>query len=266
MLESYTYNDVTVYRMGRNIGRVVPYSVHAFLIGDTLIDSGTAYAQKEFLEALAGRTVSRIINTHFHEDHTGNNSAIQKKYSAGILAHRDSLLYIEHPDKFELKPYQKFVWKRPDPSQPQEIGSTVNISEYRFDVIHTRGHSEGHICLYEPSKKWLFTGDLFCGIRNIYLRRDEDYKTILESLERLSELEIGAIFCSLKGVINNGKDALQQKINFMKDMISNTHRLHDSGMTISQISRKLLGREDAMYYITGGHFSKGYLVKNILEG
>jgi hypothetical protein len=33
-----------------------------------------------------------------------------------------------------------------------------------------------------------------------------------------------------------------------------------------QTRNKLLGKEDAMFYITGGHFSKRYLIKSILEG
>ena len=105
---------------------------------------------------------------------------------------------------------------------------------------------------------------MFCGIKNIYLRRDEDFKTILKSLENLSRLEISTIFCGLKGVVTNGQEALNQKIIFMREMIEKTRALHESGMSVKQIRNSLLGKEDMMYYITGGHFSKGYMVENIL--
>jgi len=35
----------------------------------------------------------------------------------------------------------------------------ISIGSFNFQVIWTPGHSEGHICLYEPVKKVLLTGD-----------------------------------------------------------------------------------------------------------
>ena len=35
---------------------------------------------------------------------------------------------------------------------------------FTFDIIHTPGHTSGSICVYEPEKKFIFTGDtLFAG-------------------------------------------------------------------------------------------------------
>lgn len=76
--------------------------------------------------------------------------------------------------------------------------NTFYIGKQLFNVIPCAGHSAGHICLYEPDRKWLFTGDMFCGIRNIYLRRDENFHQILSSLENLSKLKIDTIFAASK--------------------------------------------------------------------
>lgn len=38
-------------------------------------------------------------------------------------------------------------------------GETLHIGDFYFEVIWTPGHSPGHICLYEPNRKVLFTGD-----------------------------------------------------------------------------------------------------------
>lgn len=83
MLKTSAYEDVTTYKMGRSIGKYVPYFVHAFLVEDTLIDTGTVFAGAEFLDALKGREIKQIINTHDHEDHTGNNHLIQKSMGPG---------------------------------------------------------------------------------------------------------------------------------------------------------------------------------------
>lgn len=251
--------------MGRSIGKFVPYFVHSYLLEDTLIDTGTGFAGVEFLSALKGRQINKIINTHYHEDHIGNNHSIQQKYSAEIFTHRESMPYIENPHNVKLRFYQKFIWGYPKGSKTKAIGNSIEIGRYQFRVIHCDGHSPGHICLYEPQKKWLFTGDMFCGIKNIYLRRDEDFNLLLESLEKLSNLEIDTIFCGLKGVVSNGGQALSEKIKYMKNLRDNIFSLHKTGLTSLQIRNKLLGREDLKFYITGGHFSKQNLTKSILE-
>jgi len=264
MLKTSTYEDLTIYKMGRSIGKFVPYFVHCFLLEDTLIDTGTGFAGSEFLSALQGKKVNRIVNTHYHEDHTGNNYMLQQKHAARIFAHRDSIPNIENPRNVKLKLYQKWIWGYPEGSATEAIGDHLYIGSHPFRVIPCDGHSAGHICLYEPHKKWLFTGDMFCGIRNIYLRRDEDFNQILLSLEDLSKLKIDTIFCSLKGVVTGGGNALSEKIKYMKNLKKEILSLHRQGMPADKVRNKLLGKEDMMFYVTGGHFSKQYLINNVL--
>ena len=38
-------------------------------------------------------------------------------------------------------------------------GKKISIDPFEFKVFLTPGHSPGHICLYEPNRKLLFTGD-----------------------------------------------------------------------------------------------------------
>jgi glyoxylase-like metal-dependent hydrolase (beta-lactamase superfamily II) len=140
----------------------------------------------------------------------------------------------------------------------------MDIGSHSFRVIPCGGHSAGHICLYDPHKKWLFTGDMFCGVRNIYLRRDEDFNQMLSSLEDLSNLHIDTIFCSLKGVVTGGGNALSEKIKYMKNLRNKILSLHREGMPAGKIRNKLLGREDLMFCVTGGHFSKQFLINNVL--
>ncbi len=265
MLATKQFRDITIYRMGRSIGKFVPYCVHSFLIGDMLVDTGTAYARAEFLAALRGRRIATIVNTHFHEDHIGNNAPLQQALPVEVLAHVDSVPYMAEPKLIGLKPYQKFVWKRPEGSTARNVDGSIAISGHTFRVIHTRGHSEGHICLYEPSEKWLFTGDMFCGVNNIYLRADENFNQLLASLEELAALEIDTLFCGLKGAVADGGGALRAKIAFMKKQRDLAIGLFREGISPKRIRAALLGREDMMFYVTGGHFSKQNLINSILE-
>lgn len=266
MLKVTENNSVTLFQMGRSPGGFLLYPVYAFLIGDALIDTGTNRAGKEFLPALNGRKISKIINTHHHEDHIGNNADIQKRFNIPVYAHNLALPYLENPRLNNLRLYQRIVWDWPKRSNGTLIGSTITTGNCHFEVIDSPGHTDDHICLYEPDKKWLFTGDLFCGTTFIYLRQDENYLQILETLKALCRLEIDTIFCSLKGVVKNGKEAMFRKIEKMERLKDDVLRRQDEGLSPQSIRLKVLGKEDAWNFITGGHYSKQNTVDSILSG
>jgi len=242
------------------------YHVYAFLVGDTLIDTGTNRASKEFLQALKGRTIEKIINTHHHEDHIGNNADIQEVFGIPISAHPSALPYLENPRLNDLRFYQRVVWDWPKASKGTAIGESIDAGNHHFEVINSPGHTDDHICLYEPDKKWLFTGDLFCGTAFIYLRKDENYLQILDTLKKLSQLEIKTVFCNLKGMVQNGKEALLKKISRMEQLRDCVLNLREKGLPPKKITEKVLGKEDAWNLITGGHYSKQNTIDSILSG
>jgi glyoxylase-like metal-dependent hydrolase (beta-lactamase superfamily II) len=266
MLLTSSHNGVTLFQMGRSIGPLVPYRVHAFLVDDLLIDTGTIAARREFMEAMRGRTVTAIVNTHHHEDHTGNNAALAARCDPAILAHGRAVPWIADPGGMPLRPYQLLVWKRPDGSVARPVGETVRTARHSFTVLFTPGHSFDHICLYEPDRKWLFTGDLFCGRKIKYFRRDEDYTLLLASLSRLAGLEVATIFCGLLGVVHDGTKALRDKVAFMTRLRDDALSLREEGLSPRAIAGRLLGREGAMFYLTGGHYAKVNAVQSILAG
>jgi glyoxylase-like metal-dependent hydrolase (beta-lactamase superfamily II) len=257
MLRILQEGPITLFKMGRSIGRYVPYTVHAFMVDDILIDTGTIYAQREFMPALEGKTIRRVIHTHHHEDHIGNNGAVQRAFGAEISAHPLALPFIENPRRMPLRFYQRFVWDWPEPSRASAIGAEIMTDSYRFRVIAAPGHSPDHVCFYEPDRKWLFTGDIFCGTRLKYFRLDEDY---------LVTLDVDTVFCSLLGAVHDGRQALQRKAEFMEQLKDNVLERHGQGKGIGSITRALLGREGDMYYITAGHYAKRNAVKSIIGG
>ncbi len=266
MLITSQHDGVTLFQMGRSIGPLVPYRVHAFLVDDLLVDTGTIAARREFLDALRGRTVRTVVNTHHHEDHAGNNAALASLCAPVILAHPKALPWIAEPSRMPLRAYQLAVWKRHDGSSAQSVGSTVETENHSFKVVFTPGHSFDHISLYEPDRKWLFTGDLFCGRKIKYFRRDEDYGILLESIEKLALLDIETIFCGLLGVVRDGKKMLAGKAAFMAKLRDDARELSAAGLSPRAIARRLMGREGAMYYLTGGHYAKVNAVRSVLAG
>jgi glyoxylase-like metal-dependent hydrolase (beta-lactamase superfamily II) len=266
MLKVNEQESVTLFYMGRSPLGFLLYPVYSFLVGDTLIDTGTNRADKGFLDALKGRTIVKIVNTHHHEDHIGNNADIQEQFGIPIYAHQSALPYLENPRLNNLRLYQRIVWDWPKSSKGTAIGQSIIAGKYNFEVINSPGHTEDHICLYEPDKKWLFTGDLFCGTAFIYLRQDENYLQILDTIKKLSLLEIETIFCNLKGVVKNGRDALLKKIKKMEKLRDDVLKLQEDGLPPQSIRQKVLGKEDAWNLVTGGHYSKQNTIDSILSG
>jgi glyoxylase-like metal-dependent hydrolase (beta-lactamase superfamily II) len=264
MLEKKTVGPVTVYRTGRSMGDIVPYYVHAFLVRDVLIDTSCAWVRSELLAALEGEKIAKVINTHYHEDHTGNNLAVQQKFGAEIYAHPAALPFLEHPQDLKLLPYQLMVWEYPEPSRGLPLGERVQAGEFTFEVIPTPGHTSAQVCFYEPEQKWLFTGDIFCGRKFKYLRADEDYNLIVDSLNKLAQLPVDHIFCSLLGLVPNGQEALRAKADFMERLRESVLDLDRQGLSPAEIRARVLGDEDERIEVTGGHYSKQNTVDGIL--
>ena len=73
----------------------------------------------------------------------------------------------------------------------------IDIGDYSFRCISTPGHSPGHMCLYEPEQKILFSGDhiLFDITPNItfWTETDNSLKEYLASLDKVYALDVGLV-------------------------------------------------------------------------
>ena len=69
MIKITSYGEVTRFDISRTLAGRGRYWTTAYHLGDTLIDSGCAHTANELRDALADLYVTRIVNTHSHEDH-----------------------------------------------------------------------------------------------------------------------------------------------------------------------------------------------------
>ena len=255
---------VTSIRMISQFLGIPLYGVHAFFIDGLLIDTGFFHGQNKFMELCDQLDPEVVVNTHYHEDHTGNNFWIVKKFGLLPLAHPRTPSYMKNLPQW-MRLYRRFTWGIPPVSEMAALDSEIQTRNYRFLVVATPGHSDDHICLYEPNEEWLFSGDLFIDKQVKYLRDDEDIYDILDSLRKVMVLRPKKMFCGFSGIIDSAGEAIRYKIEYLENMKSDVERGLQEGLPILEIQRRLLGRGDRLGFISAGDLSKRNLISAFLK-
>jgi glyoxylase-like metal-dependent hydrolase (beta-lactamase superfamily II) len=131
---------------------------HVFVLDDggeiTLIDAGLPNEAPKVLDYLrqTGRSpaqVKRIVLTHRHGDHAGAAPDLAAATGATVYAHADEAAALA------AQPATAVM------AQDIELladGDVVPVFE-GLRVVAVPGHTTGHLCLYLPERRVLFTGD-----------------------------------------------------------------------------------------------------------
>ena len=266
MLDVEEIGPVRKFRMGRScLGRTL-YFTTAYELDGLLVDTGCRHTVSELVTALEGTRVHTVVNTHSHEDHVAGNAELQQRHGSRILAHPLAIPVLGRPpNEVDLQPYRLVMWGVPEPSRAETIGEVLVVGDYRFEVLFTPGHSPDHIALYEPRKRWLFSGDLFIGGRDRALRADYDIWGIIESLRRVANLDVSVLFPASGSVRRDPRNEFLAKIEYLEELGGKVLDLRDQGLSRAEICRSLLPRPGWISYLTLGHFSGMGLVRSFLE-
>lgn len=182
--------------------RAFPSANMVLLTGErpALVDTGFGgdFPRTERLLREAGTppgNISLILNTHSHCDHSGGNHALQGLHGTPIAAHRweSGLVNRREPEACAAR------WL----GQPVEAyqvehslsdGDEIEAGDTVLRVVHTPGHTLGHVSLYLPEKQALIGGDVFhaddVAWLNPFREGPAAIDRIIESLDRLAELPV----------------------------------------------------------------------------
>jgi glyoxylase-like metal-dependent hydrolase (beta-lactamase superfamily II) len=269
MLKVSEYKAVIRFDLARNLPGRWRYWTTAYLVDEMLLDTGCAHTAPELVRWLDGKHISRIVNTHTHEDHIGANGLLQSQYAGlEILAHPLAIPVLADPRRRQpLHPYRQVFWGWPAPSfaHPLEDGAWITTEHFRFQVIFTPGHAPDHLCLYEPEHGWLFSGDLFSGGHDRALREGYDIWQIIASLKLIARLPATMMCPGSARVRENPREELESKIAYLEDLGAKVLALHQKGWDIGAIVRTVCGKPMFIEMITLGNFSRRQLVLSYLR-
>jgi hydroxyacylglutathione hydrolase len=108
-----------------------------------------------------GYTITHVINTHGHSDHTSGNAAVIEASGAQLCIHKSDA---EQVTRLLTRVLSRFLGGKgsPEASRQLDDNDIIQIGETKLKVIHTPGHTPGSVCIYADGH--LFTGDtLFVG-------------------------------------------------------------------------------------------------------
>ncbi len=90
-----------------------------------------------------------------------------------------------------------------------EEGDRLTLGEYLFEVIHTPGHSPGHISLYDREKGLLLPGDMVGAIPAWYTPSSGGLKGYLESLDKFAAAGARFMLPAHGPIIKNPVEAIE---------------------------------------------------------
>ena len=196
-------------RISNNIYQISLGWVNAFVIEDnglTLIDTGPKGSMGKIFSAIknAGKNpydIKRVILTHAHPDHAGSAEEIKRMLRVPVMAHREDAKIMGYGIAFRkeicLTPglknwliYELAIKRSGIYIEPINIDEQLNDHDLLpllggIRVIHTPGHSKGHISLLAENEEVLIAGDLLSnstglGLSVIYENMAEGISSILK--------------------------------------------------------------------------------------
>lgn len=141
-------------------------AVNAYLVGDVLIDAGTAGSAKRILRELQGHAVVAHALTHAHIDHVGGSKKVVDALDVPVWAPAGDAAAVEagKPDAADnlLEPVASRSGWRPVPvARRLQEGDEVGPG---FVVLDVPGHSPGHVAFWREADRTLVCGDVFFHI------------------------------------------------------------------------------------------------------
>ena len=146
------------------------------------------------LNAVQGETVTHIIVTHTHRDHSPNTARIKAATGATVYAegpHRASRpRYDGETISSESGADRDFA-----PDVTVADGETIRGDGWMLEAVATPGHTANHMAFAWPERKFLFVGDHVMGwSTSIVAPPDGSMIDYMASLDKLAQRDDGLYF------------------------------------------------------------------------
>lgn len=173
--------------------------------------------------------------THMHVDHSGlisnlagENSVVYCSEADAEIINADEAIWdkmdefirlggfpaSEFRDAIEKHPGYKYREREQINFTIIGDGDFIQAGGYRLNCVATPGHTKGHICLYEPDRKILLSGDHLLNdiTPNISLWSDDldPLNEYMKSLDKIAELDVDVVLPGHRRIITNCRKRIEE--------------------------------------------------------
>ncbi|MHA1821384.1 MAG: MBL fold metallo-hydrolase [Promethearchaeota archaeon] len=229
-------NAVTVDNSAASNGNSYNYNDYELV----LIDSGNGLNTENLFKGirklgLNPANITKIILTHEHLDHSLgvfkilNRPEINKE-KIKVYALGDTFEALKYGDEEKIAPRALGIGPEvfrvsvePIPSNilvELHEGDLIDLDIFKFKAYFTPGHSLGSVTLYEPDLKIMFPGDVVfsSGSFGRYDFPGGSLSKLIESIERLSELDVKYLCPGHMHYSNRGNSEIKLALKIIKNM------------------------------------------------
>ena len=204
--------------------RTFPSANMTLILGDKplLIDTGFGsdfVETRQLLESVGvpPENLHLVINTHYHCDHVGGNHQLQSQYGLPIATYYTEAKLVNARDAFACsaewlnQPIEPYTV-----DQPLRAGDEITSGAVNLQVLHTPGHTLGHISLYESQTQILILGDVVHPDDVAWLNNFREgvgaLERMVETLEYLLRLPVKRAISGHGAPHENPTEIMQQAI------------------------------------------------------
>jgi hydroxyacylglutathione hydrolase len=149
---------------------VTPFQQNCSLLVCTRTGAAAAFDPGGDLEridamlAQLGARLEKVFLTHGHIDHCGQSAQYARRHGVPLEGpHRDDKFWIDQlpgqGHRFGFPPLEAF-----EPDRWLDDGDTVSFGQQQLRVLHTPGHTPGHVVFFHEGARLAIVGDvLFQG-------------------------------------------------------------------------------------------------------
>lgn len=181
----------------KNRGPYTYTGTGTFIIGEkkvAIIDPGPLLEShiEDLLSFLENKTLTHILITHTHIDHSPAAKPLAQETGAPIFAFGPHGIGIGaglEEEEVEEGADKEFI-----PTKTLKDGETISGEGWSLKAIHTPGHTSNHMCFHWLEENIIFTGDHIMGwSTSVISPPDGDMGAYMKSLEKIKNIGAKAL-------------------------------------------------------------------------
>ncbi len=262
MVDITKHHDVTAIK-GKVSYNSVTLQVYNFIVDGMLIDTGTIQLLDELIPVYRHHSIDFVVITHAHEDHTGTAQWIQQNLEVPIYIHPMSIE--ESKEEADYPKYRELVWGNRKPFDAKPLQDVIYSRSLTWETIHTPGHAEDHMSLYNREKKILFSGDLFVTPKPKVIMSSESVPVIIGSIRKLLDYDFEEMFCCHAGYLPNGRELLEKKLYYLLDIQEKIVNEFENGKGLEAIDEELSPNKPPIVPFSQYEWDSKHIIDSVLN-